>query len=53
MGTADEALAQIHQKKYYEPFQYQNKEIILIGVGFDIDSRNIGDFKLEALPVSN
>jgi len=49
MGNAEEALAQIHQKKYYEPYVRQNKEIILIGVGFDMDSRNIGDFKLESL----
>lgn len=53
MGSADEALAQIHQKKYYEPYQHQNKEIILIGVSFDMESRNIDSYQMEALPVSN
>ncbi len=45
MGGADEALAQIQEKKYYEPFLEEGKEIIMVGIGFNREDRNIVQFK--------
>ena len=45
MGSADEAIKQIQEKKYYEPFQDRGKEIILLGIGFSAKERNISGFK--------
>lgn len=39
--TAEAALAQIHEKQYYAPFQNQGKVIHLFGVNFDIEKRNV------------
>ncbi len=49
MGTAAEAIAQIKEKKYYEKYQGQEKEIFLLGIGFDSQERNIGNYLLESL----
>lgn len=40
-GTADEAMKQINEKKYYEKYQNSGKEIILIGANFSTEKRNI------------
>jgi hypothetical protein len=47
LGTSDEALNQIKDKKYYEKFIIERKEIILVGVGFDAENRNVKDYKME------
>ncbi len=47
VGSADEALAQIKKKKYYEKYQGQGKEIVLLGIGFDPKIRNIGNYLVE------
>lgn len=47
LGTSDEAMNQIKEKKYYEKFIVEKKEIILVGVGFDNEKRNISDHKTE------
>ena len=49
LGTADEALNQIKEKKYYEKYLSSPKAIKLVGVGFDIEQRNLGDYKIEDL----
>lgn len=49
LGTADEALEQIHSRKYYESYKTSSLPVILVGVGFDPDLRNIGDYKSETL----
>lgn len=41
--TAKSALKQIENKKYYEKYLLNKKQIVLIGVGFDKDTRNIKD----------
>ena len=46
VGT-DDALRQIKEKKYYEKYQHQNKEIYLIGINFDDRERNICGFEWE------
>lgn len=47
MGTAKDALSQIQEIKYYEKYLNKNKQIVLIGVGFDLKERNISDYRVE------
>ena len=49
LGDAGKALEQIKEKRYFEKYLSSSKEIILMGVGFDVDERNIGDYKVEPL----
>jgi hypothetical protein len=49
LGTADQALDQVKEKKYYEKFLISKKGIKLIGIGFDVEKKNIRDYKIEAL----
>jgi hypothetical protein len=41
------AIEQIHEKKYYEKYQYLKKPIQLIGLKFSSKERNITEFKVE------
>lgn len=41
MSSADKALNQILEKKYYEPFLSGGKEIIPVGIGFSRKDKNI------------
>ncbi|MCP5053718.1 MAG: ATP-binding protein [bacterium] len=50
MTGAQDALDQIKDKKYYEKYLGQGKDIILIGTGFDPETRNIGQYLIEKLP---
>ncbi|MCK4761558.1 MAG: ATP-binding protein [Candidatus Aminicenantes bacterium] len=50
LGTAEEALEQIKEKKYYERYLGFAGEVKLIGVGFDVEQRNIAGYKIEGLP---
>jgi len=45
MGTSDEALSQIEERKYHEKYLSSGKSIQLIGVGFDEKEKNISDYK--------
>ncbi len=49
MGSAKEALAQVKEKKYYEKYLGGPKEVVLMGMGFDPEKRNIGNFLLESV----
>ena len=49
LGSEHEALAQIKEMKYYEQYLGRGKEIVLIGIGFDIEQRNIGNYLLETI----
>ncbi len=50
-GTAEEALAQIQEQKYYKPLLLQGKRLVLIGTSFDEERRNIKEWKaLEVAP---
>lgn len=42
--TAESALEQIEEKKYYQKYLLDGKNITLIGVAFDIKERNIGNW---------
>ncbi len=44
IGKAETALQQIKDMKYYEKFQSSGKEIILLGVGFNKEDRNICEY---------
>ncbi|MBK6608709.1 MAG: PD-(D/E)XK nuclease domain-containing protein [Leptospiraceae bacterium] len=46
-SLAEQALAQIKSKKYYEKYLHKGKEIYLIGAAFA--DRNIGDYLVEKL----
>jgi hypothetical protein len=49
VGSADEAMKQIKQMKYVEPYLGSNKKKVLLGVGFDPEKHNIGDYQVENL----
>jgi hypothetical protein len=38
--------------KYYEKYLDCGKEIVLTGIGFDLEKRNIDNYLLETLPLS-
>ena len=48
-GTPEEAIAQIRQQGYAEPYRGGAKPVRLIGVSFDTAQRNIGEWREEAL----
>jgi hypothetical protein len=50
MGSEKEALEQIKKKKYYEKYLGGSKEIVLMGIAFDPEKRNIGNYLSETLP---
>jgi hypothetical protein len=42
----------IKSTSYYEKYLDCGKEIVLPGIGFDLEKRNIGNYLLETLPLS-
>ncbi len=42
--SADKAIEQIKEKRYYEPYLNKGKEIILIGINFSTKERNISEW---------
>ncbi len=46
-ADASKALEQIKTKKYFEQYQQDLRPITLIGISFDTQEKNIGDFKIE------
>ncbi len=51
--SADDAIAQIKEKKYYEPYLRYSKTIRLLGINFSTDDRNISEWKEEILEREN
>ena len=47
-GTAEEAMAQIHEKKYAAPYRDDGRNVILIGAEFDKEERNLGKWLIES-----
>ena len=47
-GTAEEAMAQIHDKEYAVPFRDDERNLILIGAEFDKEARNLGKWLIES-----
>ena len=46
-SSAEVALAQVHEKRYYEAFLRQGKEVALIGINFSSEERNVADWQGE------
>ena len=44
MGTAEEALRQIIEKRYCAPFAADGRAVIMVGIGIDKGVRNLTDF---------
>jgi hypothetical protein len=49
LGSGQEALEQIKEMKYAEKYRTKGKEIVLAGIGFDSEKRNIDTYLLERL----
>jgi hypothetical protein len=48
IGSEQEALEQIKEMKYFEKYLGSRKEIVLMGIGFDPEKRNIGNYLLDS-----
>jgi hypothetical protein len=48
LGEAAEAMAQIKAMDYQTKFLAEGKQIILLGIGFDVEKRNIGSYLVES-----
>ena len=40
-----DAITQIKEKKYYEPYLTDGRQIILLGINFDIKTKNVKEIK--------
>lgn len=49
-GTPTFLMHQIRDKEYHLKYLSSGKQILLLGIGFDIGQKNIGDYPLEKLP---
>ena len=49
MGTAEEAIKQIEDKEYNKPYMSDGREIILLGVAFDKEKKNISEYLIKTL----
>lgn len=47
--SAEVALQQIHERRYYQPYQHQGKLIHLFGVNFSTEARNIVEWQRQVL----
>ena len=46
-GSADEALQQIHEKGYAEPYRKDGRKVFLVGVNFSSDTKGVEEWKVE------
>lgn len=51
-GSVADALKQIYEKKYFEPYTHKGKHIVVIGANFSSEKRNISEWKGELLSES-
>ncbi len=49
MKSVNEALKQIKDKKYYEPYLSDEREIFCVGVAFGVKERNIKEYKVKTV----
>ena len=45
-GSAEEALKQIDEKGYLLPYRTDGRELVKVGVSFNAEERNIGEYKV-------
>ncbi|BDC98867.1 ATP-binding protein [Persicobacter psychrovividus] len=48
-GKQGEAIVQIHEKKYYAPYLNDDRKIVLIGMHFNEEKRNLDHFEVDEL----
>jgi hypothetical protein len=48
-SSAKAALEQIKEKKYYEKYLNVQKELLIIGVNFSLEERNVTDWVVEKI----
>ena len=48
-GTAEEALQQIHQRRYHEKYTADDRELLLVGAAFDPETRNLERWLVEKI----
>ena len=46
-GSAKAALKQIHDKGYADPYRQSGKKLILMGINFDSEARNVAEWEIE------
>ena len=46
-GSADEALRQIHEKGYAEPYRKDGRKVFLVGVNFSSDTKGVEEWTVE------
>jgi hypothetical protein len=49
LGDAVSAMAQIKAKGYHQRYAGTGKKVFLVGIGFDVATRNVGGFLVEEL----
>lgn len=49
LGDADAALAQIKEKRYADAYLGAGKRVMLVGIGFDVEKRNVGGYLVEVV----
>jgi hypothetical protein len=47
--SADEAIQQIKDKRYLEPFAHENKKLIAVGINFSSKDKKVEEFKWEEI----
>ena len=45
--SGKKAIKQIKEKKYADKYNIEEKEIVLVGISFDTDQKNVGDYIIE------
>jgi hypothetical protein len=46
-------LEQIKERRYFEKYQQENKEIILVGIEFSKEKRNIKEYAFDKISLNN
>lgn len=49
LGDAASAMAQIKEKAYHLQYLNASKKIVLLGIGFDVATRNVSDYQVEEM----
>lgn len=49
-SSAKAALKQIHDKGYADPYRRSGKKLILMGINFDAEARNVAEWEVETQP---
>ncbi len=49
VDSKEEPIKQIKERKYFEKYKNDNKQIYLVGINFDSDERNIINYQIEKI----